>query len=202
MSDPKNPQRPTDPFALEVCGDDVEALDALMRLAEGLDPVQPSASLRGRLLESAGATDRFARFTDAIARLLDLGADAARRVMAHIDDPSRWLDGPGPARSCWVSHGPSLAGTITGFVRLPAGETFPEHTHLGDEQMLILQGVCVDGVDGTESRPGDLRTQQAGSSHDFRVPAGGPELLYLTVIHQGVEIGGTVVRASDRPVHD
>jgi hypothetical protein len=199
MSERGNPQQPADDFAVEACAEDLAATEALMRLADGLAPVAPAASLRDRMLQSAAAEHRLARFTGAVAHLLDLGAEAAGRVMAHIDDPAGWLAGPGPASSCWVSHGPSLSGAITGFVRVPAGETFPEHTHLGAEKMLILQGICVDGVSGAEARSGEVLTQAPGTTHDFRVPAGGPDLLYLTVIHEGIDIGGTPVRPSDRP---
>ncbi|MEZ4266479.1 MAG: cupin domain-containing protein [Myxococcota bacterium] len=201
MSDAENPQKPADAFAVEACADDPAATEALMRLADGLAPVRPAASLRDRLLGSAATTDRLGRFTEAVAQMLDLGVEAARGVMAHIDDRTKWLAGPGPASSCWVSHGPSLDGTITGFVRVPAGQTFPEHTHLGAERMLILQGVCIDGVDGSEARSGAVLTQTPGTTHDFRVPPGGPDLLYLTVIHEGIDIGGTIVRPTDRPTH-
>jgi hypothetical protein len=194
-------QRPVDPFADELCGDDGAATEALMRLAEGLDRVTPTASLRARLIDTAAATSRLERFTEAVGQMLDLGMEAARAVMAHIDDASRWLAGPGPASSCWVTHGPSLGDAITGFVRVPSGATFPAHTHLGPEKMLILQGICVDGVDGGEARSGDVLDQVPGTTHDFHVPPGGPDLLYLTVIHEGVDIGGTVLRASDRPSH-
>jgi anti-sigma factor ChrR (cupin superfamily) len=47
----------------------------------------------------------------------------------------------------------------------------PDHRHLGEERLLILEGSLVE-TDGSEFRAGDLVVKPAGSSHAFHIPEG------------------------------
>lgn len=172
----------------------------LERSVEALDRIEPSAQLRTRLLSSATPETRLLRFTAAVARLLEVSLERASELLARLDDRSAFsVELPGVSL-LWVEGGPSLANAVRGFVRVEAGCEFPEHEHLGDETVLVLQGRYVDTSTGEVFGPGDLAHMPAGSSHGFRVPAGGPNLLKLAVVHVGLRAGDKVYepRGADR----
>ncbi len=166
------------------------AEEALVGVTETLlGEVQPEPTLRERLLAAAIPADRFARFASAVAQLLQVSVDKAKDILARVDDPSQFnVELPGVS-FCWVEGGPALANAVRGFVRVQHGVVFPEHEHFGDETVLILQGSYVDSVTGEVFRPGDSARMSPGSSHGFRVPEGGPDLLQLAVVHKGLRAG-------------
>jgi quercetin dioxygenase-like cupin family protein len=79
---------------------------------------------------------------------------------------------------------------------MPQGAVFPEHKHLGDEAVLVVQGSFEDGVSGRVYRAGDVVRMGAGSSHDFRARPG-PALVYLVVLAEGLQIGDAVFGPDD-----
>jgi anti-sigma factor ChrR (cupin superfamily) len=174
------------------CARELAALDdALAALPLDLPPAPATAALRERLLASA-ARDPAGRFESLVARvatMIDLAADKARELLVKIDDAASWVPGPGTSRLIHLPYGPALAAdSNVGFVRLAAGKVFPEHVHLGDEHVLVLQGGLEDSggdrlVRGMEAR------MPAGSSHTFRALPGA-DLVYLVVLRAGIEIPG------------
>lgn len=148
---------------------ELAALSATTAALPGaLAPVEPSPSLRARLLDSAArAAGRFERFAARFAHLFDVTLDRARSLLAKIDDATAWEPGPGPGS--WLIHfepAPSLAGADTGFVRLAPGATFTWHRHAGPEHSLVLAGRATDSLAGTLA-PGDEAHAGAHSEHDF-----------------------------------
>lgn len=193
-----------DAFLAEALDDealDGATLDALGALVDDLTPVAPPAALRDRILAAAVPTGRLRRFADALARMLDVAVSRAEELLDTFESLPGWEDGPLPgcSRSLWVDGGAATLGCIRGFIRLDPGVTFPEHRHLGEEQVLVLQGSFVDSVTGATARPGDLIALPAGTSHAFTVAAEGPPLLYFVVVREGVELGGVAVRHRDDP---
>ena len=188
-----------DAFLNEALAEDAAALATLDVLPGGLRAVAPDPAVRARLMASATPTGRFARFAATLAGLIDLTVDAARALLDGFELDPGWEPGPLPAGSAslWVGGGPATAGCIRGFIRLTAGSTFPDHTHLGEESVLVLQGAMFDHESRSVSRPGDVVTLAAGSRHGFSVPPGGPDLLYFVVVRDGVELGGQVIRPRD-----
>ena len=184
---------------IDLLGDEAEAMALFEAMAEATVPVAPPASLRDRVMAGAVSAGRFDRFTDAVARVLQVGAEQARGLLARIQQASEWRPDPtGLGQAIWVDGGPALAGAISGFVRFGAGLSFPEHTHLGDEIVLVLQGSFVDHFDGSVVRAGEEVHRPAGSTHGYTVRPG-PDLLYLTVLDKGLEVGGVVIGPDDRP---
>lgn len=182
--------------APELTRDDVDLLtDAL--LAE-LDPIAPPPALRERLFESISGQGRFARFADQLASLIDVTLERAQKLLDRVLDPSGWETLPIPgATTLWVDGGPAVAACIRGFVRIPAGNAFPHHTHVGDEQVLVLDGCMVDGTSGREFRPGEISTMAAGTSHDYHALAGTTDLLIFAVVREGIDVGDQAFRHRD-----
>ncbi len=166
--------------ALARCLDDLNALPL------SLDPVAPPADGLARLLEATASVSRFDAFAGRVAALIDYTLDQARALLARIDDAASWV--PGPCAEATLIHfggGPKLADALVGFVKVQAGAPFPEHTHLGSEIVLVLQGGLQD-EDGTIVRRGQERVMGDGTRHDF-VALPGPDLIYLVVLERGVE---------------
>jgi len=67
--------------------------------------------------------------------------------------------------------------------RFAAGMRFPRHRHLGQEEVLILEGSYTDDV-GQRFRSGDLHRMETGSLHDFRIDLHEP--CVAAVLHHGI----------------
>ncbi|MCB9732719.1 MAG: cupin domain-containing protein [Deltaproteobacteria bacterium] len=185
-----------DAFLTEALAIDPGAADVLAALAAALPPATPSRATRDRLFETLGPGP-LTRFAGAVARLADLAESRARELLAELA-AAVWEPGPAGTELLWVEGGPATAGCIRGFVRLPAGATFPEHTHLGEERLLVLEGAVTDGGGGA-LRPGEVATAAPGSTHPT-IAVGGEPALYFVVIRGGVDLAdGTPVRPRDTP---
>ncbi len=142
---------------------------ALTAMAAPLAASAPSPKLRDRLIEAIALGSRFDDFADRVAALFDLPVDKAKRYLDRIDDPSRWIEGPGPGVLMLpIRPGPTFTGSMSGFVKVHTGKEFPHHTHVGEEQSIVLQGACVD-PDGTVYRRHQDIMYSPGSSHSFTV---------------------------------
>jgi quercetin dioxygenase-like cupin family protein len=185
-----------DPFVREClqAGIGIDVVGAA--LGASCDLRRPSPGARARLL---GATEsgRLGRFAAAVGRLMDVAEHGARALLDGIDRATSWEPGPADGIALFhISGGPAVANAVTGFVRVRAGVEFPRHTHLGDEVVLVVQGGFRDGEDGSTAHVGDEVRRTAGTSHALTA-LDGPDLIYLAVIQDGVDIGGQVMRAGD-----
>lgn len=172
-------------------GDLAEAFTAL---SLALPPVPPAPDLRARLLASATRPDRrFAPFAARLARLIDVAHARADALLASLARPDVWERFLPAVDLVHLQGGPAVAGADVGFVRVAAGAAFPEHRHLGDERVLVLQGGYRDSG-GAVVRAGDLVDQPAGSAHAF-VALPEADLLYAVVV-RGVEFPGLPVTVS------
>ena len=165
--------------------DDVDlVLDAL-----GVRPVDPPRSIRERLLEEAAKGGRFARFSERVAHLLDVSPATASECLDRLDQPSAWKSSELPGVSLIdLEGGPRVSGAIRGFVRMPAGAQFPDHEHVGEETVLVIQGGLRESEYGEVYRAGAVVTRPPGSAHGFTVVPG-PDLVYLVVVQTGIRIG-------------
>lgn len=162
--------------------------EAFAALSLGLPPVAPAPGLRERLLAAAARPEqRWAPFASRLARLIDVAHDRARELLAAIVRPELWQRLLPDVDLLHLQGGPAVAGADVGFVRVAAGAAFPEHRHVGDERVLILQGGYTDDR-GQVARAGDLIELPAGSSHAF-VALPGDDLIYAVVVG-GVEFPG------------
>jgi hypothetical protein len=114
----------------------------------------------------------------------------AERLLDQVDDPSVWVsDVPPPAVAFWVPGGPGVRDCVRGFVRIPPGESFPDHEHLGEERGLVITGSFSDPTLGEAYGPGDRFSMPQGSRHQPRVHADGVDLLFLVVVQGGYRVG-------------
>jgi hypothetical protein len=175
---------------------DGASLDALAAPLEALAPIAPPVALRSRLLQETSSGVRLERFTDLVAKALDVTVQVARDLLAGVDVDSNFVPSPLPMlRLYHVEGGPRVANAITGFGRMKPGSTFPLHRHLGEETVLIVQGRYRD-ENGDTHGPGEVIVKPVGSMHSFEV-LDGPDFVYLVVIFDGLEIGGREYRADD-----
>ncbi len=165
---------------------DVELFGAL---TDALPAEAPPPALFERLMKSVDAESRLGdRFAAKMAAIIDVARDTAQALLDAIDDAARWVQSPLPGVSLFhIEGGPAVANAIVGFVRMPPGAVFPTHTHSGDEIVLILQGGCVDDQ-GVTHRAGEEHRMPAGSTHRLTALPG-PDFVYLSVVHNGFDIG-------------
>jgi putative transcriptional regulator len=158
-----------------------------------VDPVEPLPTTKQALLRSL-AGPWYAPFARRVAELCQVAPEAALRLLAAIDDAGRWMVGPAAGTQAFhIDAGPGLEGAIVGFIRIAPGAVFPEHTHVGAEDVLVLQGGFVVG--GDVVRAGSEQPMPAGSKHEVRaLPEG---CLYLGVVREGMDFGDGVVGPED-----
>ena len=162
----------------------------LVGLTDALPPAAPSASLRNRVLAAAIPAERLAHYLNQITAMLDIEPDDARALLARIDDPSAWFELLPGISLLPAGGGPRVHGALRGFVRVRAGVEFPQHEHLGDEAVMIMQGFYADGVTGEVFGPGDTPVHPIDSQHSFKVLSDGPDLLGLVVAQGGLRAQG------------
>jgi anti-sigma factor ChrR (cupin superfamily) len=196
---PEFPLPPEPPHALN---DDEAHLAACLSCAEkmreltavlldddqAVTSVNPSPTLRDRLLSSIERAPRLAAHVEAAAQLLEVPPTRARQYLSMIDDPSHWQPTPfGGLEALWVEGGPATAGAFCGFIRLPPGTSLPLHDHLGPEKGLVLQGRVRD-QDGHTYASGDRVDMETGSRHELlALPI--VDCVFLVVLYGGVRFG-------------
>ena len=153
-----------------------EAATALVdaALIEGVKPVSPPGSALTGLLDKVRAEDRITYFAPQVAALYDLSIDQALKLIAQIKDLTAWEAGPTPGvKLLPVKGGPKVGEALAALVWLDRGAEFPEHPHLGLEQVLIIEGGYLDSG-GAQFWRGELHVSQGGTSHSFRAVGGIP----------------------------
>jgi hypothetical protein len=193
-----NSRKPKDVLedALEALGASEGELEALVLTMSEAKRRGGPESLRTRLMQSLASTHRFEELEATVASLLDVDASTAARFLLAVDSADAWSAGPVPGVDIFhVEGGPAVADAVTGFVRLGVNASFPEHEHLGDEVVLVLQGALEDSH-GRLVQTGEAAPMPAQSTHSFRVVGTRP-LIYLAVIQRGVRINGVSILAGD-----
>lgn len=175
-------------------GGDVFDDDLFAALAGALDPVPAPPGARDRLIAAATAgSRRFAPFVPALEQLFDLGADAVQAVLDRAAEASSWVASPLPGvELLHFDGGPRLEAADCGLVRLAPSTPFPDHDHLGDETVLLLQGGYLD-ASGTTYHPGDVHEMHPGERHSYVVLPDEP-CIVAVVLYDGIDVGGQVIK--------
>lgn len=105
------------------------------------------------------------------------GGKAKEAVLTKADD-MKWVEIPesGGAQISPVTGDP-MKGAYSAFVKLPAGQDHPLHTHTNDVKAVIISGTFVVTPEGgTESKlgPGSYFMVPGGMRHTSRCDAGAP----------------------------
>lgn len=168
----------TDPSSRDD-GDLDPELVGLLSLA--LEPSAPPTDLRSRLLARIGGPDRFLPFLDRLVTLFDLPeADTRRELDAILDPEAEWEEMVPGCTFRDFDGGPALGEAHAGLIRLQPGTAFPNHRHVGEERVLMLQGRVVDET-AREYRAGDTVVMDDGSAHELRA-IGDQEVIYAAVV--------------------
>lgn len=155
----------------------------------------PEPAGRDELLAAATPWQRLSRFVTRVAELAYVSKDTAQAWLRDLAEPEVWEETEfGDVELFHISGGPELDDAIVGFVRVSAGTSFPEHTHVGDEIALVVQGTMRDGDE--IYRTGELVERPGGTTHEVHAEPG-PDLVYLTIVMTGVEIGGHFIGPGD-----
>jgi hypothetical protein len=174
--------------ALDAHNSDVRASSALalIELNELLSPVEPTPLARQRLLAAVAAPPlRYAPFFDRLSAFVDLPVADVERVLAQLNDRSRWEPALPGVLLLHFAGGPSVSGADVGLVKIEPNHHFPNHRHKGEERLFVLEGGYLDSS-GREFGPGNQHVMAAGTSHSYRVaPAG---LLAAVVLYEGISI--------------
>lgn len=162
------------------------ASELLDRMAALIDASPPSPLLEARLLSEIGAAPlRYAPFFSRLAALFDLEESAIEQRLTALRDAASWKrTGLRGVERIMVSPGPQLASAQTSFVRFAPGAHFPKHSHVGFEQVFVLEGSYTDDT-GVRHGPGNLHEMVADSEHEFWVGEGEP-CIAASVLHRGL----------------
>lgn len=137
--------------------------------------------LRKRLFAEVSGPKRFLPFLDRLAAHVDLPAEAAQVHLDSIDNPVAWDPLCDGVRFRDFEGGPGIGAAHGGLIRMNSGAWFPKHRHLGDEHVLVLQGVIEDHL-GRQYQPGDRLSSGDGSEHSLRCVSDVEAIFAVTVI--------------------
>jgi putative transcriptional regulator len=164
--------------------------EAIAIFAWATPPVKPSPEARMRLLQATRPVQPLKpmQLVDQLAQFFDVSVATARSILHKASNPAAWVASPLPGMHLLhVLGGKRLAGADAGLVRLAGGMSFPWHTHLGEEQTLILEG-GVTLNDGHVQRVGEILVMDGGSRHAYTVHEEG--CTFALTLHGGVDIDG------------
>lgn len=173
---------------------DPELVEALAEIAASLDtvgeasePIMPSSALRDRVLDSVTPANKLQGFATRLARMFSVSLAQAEDILSQAAKapaaPWRPMPVPG-AYTLRVRPGAGLARYCT-LVYLERGARIPRHRHLGQEQMLVLDGYALEST-GRAVGPGDTVLSEPGSEHEFDITADTP-CLFAVSLDEGLE---------------
>ena len=148
-----------------------EELDRVHRAVEAMAKTAGAAQTPAEVLRTVrgmlSGPRRLDRYTDSLARFFDVSEAAARQLLARIDLPGEWMEGPDTGISVLpVEAGPAAQSALASLVRLPPGTTLSEHEHIGREQLFVLEGGFADSL-GHVVWPGETLQMAVGTSHSM-----------------------------------
>lgn len=188
MTDPNPPE-----FAGDVLADEPALGAPLERLPELLEPVALSPGGLERLMSAVAEPPlRYAPFFERLSNHWDLSEADVRAHLERSRTASAWRRAPLPGLELLkVTGGPKLAGTEAYLARFAAGMKFPLHRHLGNEDVLILEGSYTDSS-GTVYRSGDVHHMDGGTAHTFTIAPDEP--CVAAAVHRGIRFTSFTLR--------
>ncbi|MFT6395367.1 MAG: anti-sigma factor ChrR (cupin superfamily) [Bradymonadia bacterium] len=164
-----------------------DTLSLALLVTSDITPLALEPSRRASFLAAIDQSNRFAPSADTVAGLLDISNEDALVWLSGLDDPANWGPGVLPGTSMW-SVPTDREGVGIVWLKMPPGMEFPEHKHLGDEEVLVLQGRYIDHL-GVMHPPGTVLREPPETEHSFHIDADGPEFICLAIVQGGIRIG-------------
>jgi putative transcriptional regulator len=162
----------------------------LRAAAEGLALLAPAVlaptSGRDRLLAAVAPFQRFAPLVARTALFLGDSERRARSLLKLLDDPDAWVWPTPEFGLIHIRPSAARAGLDVGFIAVAPGAAFPRHSHKGDEDTLVLEGLLDHGA-GSHG-VGALLRAGVDDHHDVRNPGDG-RLVYLAAT-PGIRVDG------------
>lgn len=173
--------------------DDEGAAESLARMTELFEPASiPAGSLERLMLAVAEPPLRYAPFFERLSELWDLPESGVRAVLERTRDKREWRRAPlAGLELVSVQGGPRIQGTDAYLARFAPGMTFPQHSHQGHEDVLILEGSYTDNH-GVRFRSGDVHSMAAGSEHAFTISPDEP--CVAAAVHRGIRFRSLSMR--------
>jgi putative transcriptional regulator len=163
------------------------AASAELEQAVGLASMSlgPPAKGLAQLESALTGARRFEHLVPGVVDLFDVTPEYARELLAKVDQPQAWDDGPAEGvQIMQVEAGPRCASRINALLRLVPGATFPEHGHGDEERLLVLEGGYLDST-GVEVWRGALDVRAKGTSHFFTALEGPACVCASTTVFPG-----------------
>jgi anti-sigma factor ChrR (cupin superfamily) len=160
----------------EICDKDILDLAGVVEnLALAVPPVEPSAAIRQRLLDSVTANPRRPAGPELLRNTKGVLLQQSGLLIARSADMSWERVAPGISRK--ILSVDSNRSCCTSLIRAEAGTRYPRHRHAGVEELLVLEGDL--HVHGVIMRVGDYCHAEPDSIHEETFTEGGCILLQV-----------------------
>ncbi|MBM4014425.1 MAG: cupin domain-containing protein [Planctomycetes bacterium] len=107
-------------------------------------------------------------------------------MMRFDPDSVDWPPSRRPGISVRLLWQDESSGDAAVLIRMEPGATYPRHLHVGDEDVLVLQGGFRD--EQVELKCGEFRRFPAGSIHAPVAIEGGPPCVLFAVARGGIRL--------------
>lgn len=172
---------------------DAAALEQLNQLVQ---PVPVDASVRSGLLAKVEELPlRYAPFVEQLGALWRLPEAEVLAALERAAEPRAWSWTP--IRGVRLLDVKVEPGRSAQLIRVQAGRRFPEHRHVGEERVLVLEGGYTDST-GQSYGPGDTQVMPEGTQHRFQVHEEGPCI--AAMVYREFEFTHPILRGLQRLV--
>lgn len=157
-------------------------------LADAVNPVKPSESLKNRIFQSISVDTSFQAFIPRLQKLLKLPQEQIQKTLKHLNTyPGDNWQSLG-LKGIFVHHfagGDEHKKADCGLLVMNPGSHFPAHKHLGDELSLVLQGEIMENAKQLKTA-GDWIIHTPETTHSFEVVGEKPAIV-MVVLYEGFE---------------
>lgn len=141
----------------------------LENIALSTPSVKPSTQLKDSIFSHIEKTgiEKFSGLINRLTSFFQLPVSRIKEVLETTNDTNLSVWDKTTIEGAYLHHfkaGGNLSGAHCGLIYLEPGNEITEHEHLGEEQMLVLQGE-VTTSDGKTYQVGEIAISDGGTSH-------------------------------------
>jgi hypothetical protein len=169
----------------EICERDLLSLAGVLEnLALAVPPVEPSATVRRRLLDLTTIEPRRTPGPELLAKTrTGILLEQSGLMIARSAELPWEQVAPGISRKILAVD--AERSSITSLIRAEAGAIYPRHRHAGVEELLVLEGDL--HIHGVVMHGGDYCRAEPGSLHEETFTEGGCVLLQMASLLDQIE---------------